>query len=184
MASCLKQNNMKFILNLFHTFLKLYQAISRLFWTNYAKCKAISYGTDLKVNYRSVFSSKVTFGNNCNFNGITCVGGGEIVFGNNFHSGNNILIIHQNHNYDGGEMIPYDDTLVYKKIIFEDCVWVGNNAIITGNITIGEGAIIGAGAVVTKDVPRCAIVGGNPAKVVKYRDIEHFDKLKKEGKFH
>ena len=34
------------------------------------------------------------------------------------------------------------------------------------------------------DIPRCAIVGGNPAKVFKYRNIEHFDKLKAEGKFH
>ena len=54
---------------------------------------------------------------------------------------------------------------------------------ICGNVTIGDGAIIAAGSVVVKDVPRCAIVGGNPAKVIKYRDIEHFDKLEKEGKY-
>lgn len=40
---------------------------------------------------------------------------------------------------------------------------------------IGEGAIIAIGSVVVKDVPRCAIVGGNPAKVIKYRDIEKFE---------
>ena len=47
---------------------------------------------------------------------------------------------------------------------------------------IGEGAIIQAGAVVHGEIPPYAIVGGNPAKVFKYRDIEHFQKLKAEGK--
>jgi acetyltransferase-like isoleucine patch superfamily enzyme len=39
------------------------------------------------------------------------------------------------------------------------------------------------GAHVVKDVPPCAVVGGNPARVIKYRDIEHFNKLKNEGKY-
>ena len=47
---------------------------------------------------------------------------------------------------------------------------------------IGEGAIIQASAVVHGDIPPYAIAGGNPAKVFKYRDIEHFQKLKAEGK--
>lgn len=44
-------------------------------------------------------------------------------------------------------------------------------------VNIGEGAIIATGSVVCKDVPDCAIVGGNPAKVIKYRDKEHYYKL-------
>ena len=55
--------------------------------------------------------------------------------------------------------------------------------IISGNVHIGEGAIVAIGSVVVKDVPRCAIVGGNPAKVIKYRNTEHFDRLKVEEKF-
>ena len=54
-------------------------------------------------------------------------------------------------------------------IIVGDDVWIGQGAIILSGITIGQGAVVAAGAVVTKDVPPYAIVGGNPAKVIKYR---------------
>jgi acetyltransferase-like isoleucine patch superfamily enzyme len=49
-------------------------------------------------------------------------------------------------------------------------VWIGSKAIITAGVTIGDGAVVAAGAVVTKDIPPFAIAGGVPAKVVKFRD--------------
>lgn len=93
------------------------------------------------------------------------------------------MIISQNHNYEGNA-IPYDNTFVYKTIKIGDFVWLGNRVTIVGNVTIGDGAIIAAGSVVVKDVPPCAIVGGNPAKLIKYRNIEHFKNLKSLKKFH
>ena len=92
------------------------------------------------------------------------------------------MVITQNHNYEG-ELIPYDNTYVKKPVMIGDCVWFGNKVTVLGGVTIGEGAIIAAGAVVTKDVPPLAIVGGNPAKVIKYRNADHYFKLKAEGKF-
>ncbi len=56
----------------------------------------------------------------------------------------------------------------YSCLIGND-VWIGSNAIILEGITIGDGAIVGAGAVVTKDVPPYAIVVGNPARIIRYR---------------
>lgn len=53
-----------------------------------------------------------------------------------------------------------------------------------GGVKIGEGAIIQAGSVVTRNIPSCAVAGGHPAVVFKYRDKEHYYKLKSEGKFH
>ena len=65
-------------------------------------------------------------------------------------------------------------------IVVKDDVWIGYNAIILSGVTIGQGAVIAAGAVVTKDVPPYAIVGGNPAKVIKYRfDKPVIEKLEK-----
>ena len=92
------------------------------------------------------------------------------------------MMVTSNHNYEGGA-IPYDDTYVHKNVNIGDCVWFGNRVLVCGNVNIGEGAIIAAGSVVCKDVPECAIVGGNPAKVIKYRDKEQYFKLKSEGKF-
>lgn len=63
-------------------------------------------------------------------------------------------------------------------IIVDDDVWIGYGAIIMSGVHIGQGAVIAAGAVVTKDIPPYAIVGGVPAKVIKYRfELETREKL-------
>ena len=61
-------------------------------------------------------------------------------------------------------------------IIVKDDVWIGQNAIICSGVTVGQGAVVAAGAVVTKDVEPYAIVGGNPAKFIKYRLDENLRK--------
>ncbi len=87
------------------------------------------------------------------------------------------------HDYDHGEAIPYGKKYDMKSVKIGDFVWLGTDVTICGNVQIGTGAIIAMGAVVVKDVPAYAIVGGNPAKIIKYRDIDHFNKLLKGGEF-
>lgn len=157
---------------------------TRWYYTNLAKISAASCGRNLHVNYKSTFDGECHFGDNCNFNGMCVKGSGFVKFGNNFHSGENCKIITQNHNYDKGNQIPYDSTYILKKVIIEDNVWFCDNVIVIGSVTIGEGAILAAGAVVSKDVPKYAVVGGNPAKVIKYRDIAHYEDLKAIGACH
>lgn len=110
--------------------------------------------------------------------------GGRVTIGNNFHSGPECLMITQIHNYDGGRAIPYDNTYLYKDVDIEDNVWLGSRVIVLGGVRIGEGAIIQAGSVVVSDIPKYAIAGGHPAKVFNYRDIDHYEQLKSQNKFH
>lgn len=122
-------------------------------------------------------------GNHAGFNGFCATGWGGVKIGNYFHSGSNVKIMLGSHDFDHDEKIPYGRKHTTKQVVIDDFVWLGDDVTISGNVHIEEGAIVAIGSVVVKDVPRCAIVGGNPAKVIKYRDIEHFERLKAEGKY-
>lgn len=143
-----------------------------------------SYKGKIHIGGKTRLSPKTELGNNVSFNGMVINGIGRVVIGDNFHSGTDCLIITSIHNYNLGKKIPYDDTHIEKPVIIEDNVWFGDRVTILGKVTIGEGAIVQAGAVVVKDVPPFAIVGGNPAQIFKYRDIEHYNSLKKKNMFH
>ena len=112
---------------------------------------------------------------------IGCHGGVRI--GRYFHCGRALTIYSTNHDYNGGDTIPYGAEDIVAPVSIGDFVWCGANVTIVPGVTIGEGAILAAGAVITKDVPPLSVVGGNPAKVIKYRDKEHFEALKQLGKF-
>ena len=92
-------------------------------------------------------------------------------------------VITTTHRYRGAETIPFDDVIVVKPVVIEDFVFIGMNVKIWPGVRIREGAIVGLGSVVTKDVPSLAIVMGNPAEVIGHRDADQFDKLKVGGAF-
>ena len=112
---------------------------------------------------------------------IDCDGGVEI--GEYFHTGRGLTIFSSNHKYDNDQYIPYSTERIRKKVVIEDFVWCGANVTILPGVRLGEGCIIGAGSVVTKDIPPYAVACGNPARVVKYRDVNAYLKLKEEGRF-
>ena len=60
------------------------------------------------------------------------------------------------------------DNVKHAPIIINDKAWIGFNSIILKGVSIGKGAVIGAGSVVTRDIPDFAVVGGNPAQIIKY----------------
>ena len=95
-----------------------------------------------------------------------------------------VQIFARNHMYDTADLkyIPYDKRYIEKKVVVGEYVWIGARVTILPGVKIGEGAVIAAGSVVTKDVPPCAVVGGNPAKVIKYRDKEVYRELKDSKK--
>jgi maltose O-acetyltransferase len=81
-----------------------------------------------------------------------------------------VYILHSGHAYES-TIIPIinQGETFYPKTVIEDDVWIGARSIILPGRRVGRGAIVAAGSVVTKDVPEYAIVGGNPAKLIKMR---------------
>lgn len=71
----------------------------------------------------------------------------------------------------------------YKQVVIGNDIWIGEDALILGGVTIGDGAVIAAGAIVTKDVDPYAIVGGVPAKIIKYRFDEKEKKVIQKSKW-
>ena len=97
--------------------------------------------------------------------------GGNTVVGKDVMIGRQLLTIPRNH------IIDDIDTPMIKqgftkpgKIIIDDDVWIGDRVTILANVHIHSHSVVGAGAVVTKDVPEYAVVGGVPAKVIRYRN--------------
>ncbi len=96
---------------------------------------------------------------------------GEITIGNHVMTGPNVLLTTAQHNFQKLNVpMILQGVKEHTHIHVGNDVWLGANVTILHNIKIGNGAIVGAGAVVTKDVPDYAIVGGVPARIIKYRD--------------
>ena len=94
---------------------------------------------------------------------------GGITIEDNARIAANVQLISNNHD-------PYDlDILTCKPVLIREYAWIGAGATILPGVCVGRHAVVGAGAVVTKDVPDYAVAVGNPARVVKLLDKEKFD---------
>ncbi len=109
---------------------------------------------------------RVRFNTNVYIN--ACIGG-KIIMGNDILIAPNVIMRSSDHVTSDLDKPINQQGHVIGQIIIEDDVWIGANATITGNVRIGQGAIVGAGAVVTHDVDPYTIVGGVPARFIKKR---------------
>ncbi|WP_313691383.1 acyltransferase [Halorarum halobium] len=157
--------------------------LEREYYTFKLTQQAQEVGDDFIVNGPSRLSPNSVIGTNVKFNGMEVRGDGYLKIGDNFRSAPGCKIVTRNHDYDDSDAVPYDHSYVRKDVEIGDNVWFGVNVIVVPGVEIGEGAIIQAGSVVTQDVPKGAIAGGHPAEVFSYRDMEHYERLKEEGKF-
>jgi len=96
-------------------------------------------------------------------------GGGGIIIGKDVLIGPHCVINSTQHKFEDVSIIMRKQGTELKRIVIQDNVWLGANVTVTLGVTLGEGSIIGAGAVVTKDIPPYAVAVGVPAKVIKYR---------------
>ncbi len=105
----------------------------------------------------------------CFFSNSFCLLSGNIEIGNEVMLGPRVTIWGREHKTDRATSMM-SQTKISKKIIIEDDVWIGAHAVILKGVRVKKGAVVAAGAVVTKDVPEYSFVAGVPAKVIKYRE--------------
>jgi len=129
------------------------------------------------INHRVILAadrdnSKIFIGNNTGISGAVIHARNSIQIGNYVFIGANTKIFdHDFHSHDYLERrVDLQDNVKNKPIIIEDDVWIGAESIILKGVTIGRAAIIGAGSVVTRDIPPLTIWAGNPAKFIRKVD--------------
>jgi acetyltransferase-like isoleucine patch superfamily enzyme len=110
----------------------------------------------------------VEFGAHCTVNPFATISG-KVRCGDGVRIASHASIVGFNHGYDDPDQPIFRQKHQSLGITIGDDVWVGANAVIVDGVTVGRGVVIAAGAVVTRDVPDMAIVGGVPAKVLRYR---------------
>lgn len=152
------------------------------FLSRFLPSKDITDKTGVFIARNSVIPNGTIFGDGTRING-KCVikGAGKVIFGNYCAVGEELRIISSNHDISDINLqfalqkrIGLEINPISKSVIIGHNVWIGDSVIVLPGIKVGNGAILAAGSIVTKDVPPYGVVGGCPAKVIKYR----FDKEK------
>lgn len=126
-------------------------------------------GKDVTIEKNAVFSSKLEIGNYSGI-GLNASINGKVIIGDYVMMGPNVKIYTINHNRSNlYEPMCFQGFAEEKPVKICDDVWIGDSVIILPGVTIGKGSIIGAGTVVTRDVPEYSIFAGNPGAVIKHR---------------
>lgn len=141
---------------------------------SFGRCgKKVRVGRGFRIvgRERLFVDDSVSIGADCRF----LCSRADIVIRDHVMFGPRVTVVTGNHRIDIPDKYMIDVTDQEKReeddmpVVFEGDNWIGANAIILKGVTVGRGAVVAAGAVVTKSVPVNAIVGGNPAKVLRMR---------------
>ena len=127
----------------------------------------------LSRNIRACISAykgaTIKIGNNVGISSACIWSSKSITIGNNVKiGGDSIIIDSDSHSLDYLIRKDSDNKIISKDIIIEDDVWIGTRSIILKGVTIGARSIIGAGSVVTKDIPTDCIAAGNPCRIIRH----------------
>ena len=144
-------------------------------------CKRLfrTCGKNINIEKGAYFGSgwEIEIGNNSGL-GVNCNVPFNLKIGNDVMMGPDVFIIGENHDFDDINIsMRLQGYIESKPICIEDDVWIGGRVIILPGVRIEKGAIIGAGSVVTKDIPPYAICAGNPARVIRYRNINPLEQV-------
>ncbi len=139
---------------------------ARCFW---AKRIVSKFGKNVNIEKNAYFGPLLEIGDNSGI-GVDCEIYGPVTIGKNVMMGPEVVIYTTGHKHDRIDIPMIEQGLDdAKPVVICDDVWIGRRAMIMPGVKIGKGCIVGAGAVVTKNIPDYSIVGGTPARVVKSR---------------
>lgn len=123
-------------------------------------------GVELKIHY----GGKIIIGDRTYIGPYTCISGyGKIEIGNDCTIASHTGIYAHNHAFSDPDTNISQQGFTVKGIVIEDDCWLGNGVKVVDGVTIGRGSVIGAGAVVTKDIPPYSVAVGVPAKAISKR---------------
>ena len=145
------------------------------------KCGRFLYilGGGVQVTSATEIGDGAGFGKN-----VKIRGDGPVFIGRRAVLAEDTIVYTQVHDYDHSDTLPFGWGYTYPETRIDEFAWVGLRCIILPGAHVGEGAIVQAGSVVMGRIPPCAIAAGNPAKVIGWRDVDHYNRLKAEGRFH
>lgn len=101
--------------------------------------------------------------------GVNCSVHGPLRIGDNVMMGPEVTILTHTHNIERTDIPMGQQGMRVAEVVVGNDVWIGMRVVIMPGVKVGNGAVLGSCAVVTKDVPDFAVVGGVPAKIIKYR---------------
>jgi len=137
----------------------------------YYRKKGNKIGNNVSISNNVRITGKLELGNDTSIAQNCSISGEKVgvYIGESCMIAPGCVIVAFNHGFDIKDIPMVKQAKVEKAIYIEDDVWIAANCTITCGVRIGKGSIIGANSVVNKDVPSYAIVGGVPAKFIKYR---------------
>lgn len=115
--------------------------------------------------------------------GFSSRGLGKLIVGSHVHIGENVTIGTSDFHFDRSDVLPGSPQMFSGDITIGDCTWIGDHVLVMPCVSIGEGAILAAGAVITEDIPPLSIVSGSPAKVVRKRESAYYEFLRKQSRY-
>jgi len=123
-------------------------------------------GLDIRPPILIEYAERVSIGSNVFINAdFQVIGSGKITIGNNVLIGPGARLYTPNHSLDID--LRREGWEIGLPITIEDDVWFGGSVVVCPGVTVGRGAVVGAGSVLTKDVPPGVMVAGNPARVIR-----------------
>lgn len=127
-------------------------------------------GKNVNIERGAKLQREIDIGDNSGL-GVNSDINGRVIIGKNVLMAPDVVIYTKNHAYrEKKRTIMAQGYAPSEPVIIGDDVWICRRVMIMPGVTVGNGAVIAAGAVVAKDVPPYAVVGGNPAKIIKYRE--------------